>query len=93
MPVHKIHYFNSSTHGVLFFYFSCAQVLPKDCKEYSFINEYVKNTHAETHQQYELDILEVKKKNLFQHFSANTDKLGTLRSVYECDFRIFMLFP
>ena len=36
------------------------QVLSKDGKEFSLIDEYVKNTHAETHQQYELEILEVR---------------------------------
>lgn len=39
------------------------EVLSKDGKEFSLIDEYVKNTHAETHQQYELEILEVFKVN------------------------------
>ena len=42
--------------GFVFFF----QVLSKDGKEFSLIDEYVKNTHAETHQQYELEILEVR---------------------------------
>ena len=36
-----------------------SKVLAKDSKEFSLIDEYVKNTHAETHKQYELNILEV----------------------------------
>ena len=43
--------------GFLLFFF---QVLSKGSKEFSLIDEYVKNTHAETHQQYELEILEVR---------------------------------
>ena len=43
--------------GFLLFFF---QVLSKDGKEFSLIDEYVKNTHAETHQQYELEIIEVR---------------------------------
>jgi len=39
------------------------EVLAKDCKEYSLISDYVKNTHAETHSQYELEVLEVFKVN------------------------------
>lgn len=39
------------------------EVLSKDSKEFSLIDQYVKNTHAETHQQYELEILEVFKVN------------------------------
>ncbi|XP_067018725.1 poly [ADP-ribose] polymerase 1-like [Acropora muricata] len=39
------------------------EVLAKDSKEFSLIDEYVKNTHAETHKQYELNVLEVFKVN------------------------------
>ena len=35
------------------------KVLCKDSKEFSMIEQYVKNTHAETHTQYELEVLEV----------------------------------
>lgn len=49
----------------LFFFIS--QVLPKDSKECSLITDYVKNTHAETHTQYELEVLEVKKLLLLFH--------------------------
>ena len=39
--------------------FVLSKVLAKDSKEFSLIDEYVKNTHAETHKQYELNVLEV----------------------------------
>ncbi|KAM7430085.1 Poly [ADP-ribose] polymerase 1 [Porites harrisoni] len=39
------------------------EVLCKDSKEFSMIKQYVKNTHAETHTQYELEVLEVFKVN------------------------------
>ena len=51
-----------ATHSLyLFLFLQFSQVLVKDSKEYSLISDYVKNTHAETHSQYELDVLEVKK--------------------------------
>ena len=36
------------------------QVLEKKSEEYQHILDYVKNTHAATHQQYELEVLEVR---------------------------------
>jgi len=39
------------------------EVLSKDSKEFSVIQDYVKNTHAETHTQYELEVVEVFKVN------------------------------
>ena len=44
---------------VFFFFFYQFKVLCKDSKEFSMIVQYVKNTHAETHTQYELEVLEV----------------------------------
>jgi len=35
------------------------QVLEKTSEEYTRLVEYVKNTHAATHQQYELQVLNV----------------------------------
>ncbi len=35
------------------------QVLPKDSDEFQHLVEYVKNTHAETHSMYELEVMEV----------------------------------
>jgi hypothetical protein len=35
-------------------------VLDRESEEFGHIQAYVRNTHAETHQQYELDILEVR---------------------------------
>ena len=48
--------FFSSDSDVCFHQF---KVLCKDSKEFSMIEQYVKNTHAETHTQYELEVLEV----------------------------------
>lgn len=39
------------------------EVLANDSEEFSMINDYVKNTHAETHTQYELNVIEVFKVN------------------------------
>jgi len=36
-----------------------SQVLEKTSEEFGRIQEYVKNTHAATHQQYELEVLDV----------------------------------
>ncbi|XP_047097726.1 LOW QUALITY PROTEIN: poly [ADP-ribose] polymerase [Schistocerca piceifrons] len=35
------------------------EVLDKSCEEFCLLQKYVENTHAETHRQYELEILEV----------------------------------
>lgn len=51
----KVIFFFSDS-DVCFYQF---KVLCKDSKEFSMIEQYVKNTHAETHTQYELEVLEV----------------------------------
>ena len=57
-----------ATHSLcLFLFLKFSQVLVKDSKEYSMISDYVKNTHAETHSQYELEVLEVKKRFFLFH--------------------------
>jgi poly [ADP-ribose] polymerase len=35
------------------------EVLDKDTEEFELLKQYVRNTHAATHTQYELEILEV----------------------------------
>lgn len=53
----------SNWSSVLFY----LQVLDKESDEFSRIREYVKNTHAATHQQYDLEVEEVGKLHLIQH--------------------------
>lgn len=52
-------------------------ILPKDSQEYKYLCDYVKNTHAQTHASYDLEIDEVSieiKVNLIYRNLNNVEK-------------------
>lgn len=50
-------------------YNSFVQVLDKTCEHYQRLEEYVRNTHAATHQQFELDVINVSYTNVYILFT------------------------